>query len=193
MKAIAIFPGKKDSIHLENLKKPTLKEIKNDRGVLVKVLRTGVCGTDKEINDAEYGKAPSDSDFLIIGHESIGIVEEVGNKVTELNKGDLVVPSVRRPANTIYDELGMSDFTTSENFTERGIKGRHGYLTEYFVEEPEFLIKVPKTLEKIGTLLEPISIIEKGISEAYKIQERLKVWTPKKAAVIGAGSVGLLA
>lgn len=104
----------------------------------------------------------------------------------------MVVPTVRRPANTIYDELGMSDFTTSENFTERGIKGQHGYLTEYFVEEPGFLIKVPKSLEKIGTLLEPLSLIEKGLDETYKIQERLKVWAPKKAAVIGTGSVGLL-
>ena len=58
MKAIAVFPGKPDSIHLAELAEPSLDDVPNGRGVLVKVLRVGVDGTDKEINAAEYGAAP---------------------------------------------------------------------------------------------------------------------------------------
>jgi threonine dehydrogenase-like Zn-dependent dehydrogenase len=42
-------------------------------------------------------------------------------------------------------------------------------------------------------LLEPLSIVEKGIEQAYEIQRRLKVWRPVRAAVIGSGTLGLLA
>ena len=58
MKAVAVFPGKPDSIHLADLPEPHVEDIPEGRGVLVEVLRVGVDGTDKEINDAEYGAAP---------------------------------------------------------------------------------------------------------------------------------------
>src|SRR5437867_13109527 len=90
MKAIAVIPGKPNSIHLREVPKPSVDEIPNGRGVLVNVLRVGVDGTDKEINAAEYGMAPPGFEYLILGHESFGIVEEVGANVTELNKGDYV-------------------------------------------------------------------------------------------------------
>jgi glucose 1-dehydrogenase len=58
MKAVAVFPGKPDSMHLATMPKPSVDEIPGGRGVLVKVLRVGVDGTDKEINAAEYSAAP---------------------------------------------------------------------------------------------------------------------------------------
>lgn len=106
MKAIAVFPGKPNSVHLAQLPKPSVDDMPNGRGVLVKVLRVGVDGTDKEINAAEYGAAPSGYDFLIIGHESFGQVEAVGPEVTELQPGDYVVTTVRRPGSSIYDRRG---------------------------------------------------------------------------------------
>ena len=51
---------------LADLPKPSLDQVPNGRGVLVKVLRVGVDGTDKEINAAEYGAAPPGYDFLVI-------------------------------------------------------------------------------------------------------------------------------
>ena len=84
MKAIAVTPGKPDSVHLAELEKPSLDEVPGGRGVLVRVLRVGVDGTDKEINAAEYGAPPPGYDFLVIGHESFGRVEAVGPAVTEL-------------------------------------------------------------------------------------------------------------
>src|SRR5258708_36661624 len=98
MKAISVFPGKPNSVHVADLPKPSLDQVPNGRGVLVKVLRVGVDGTDKEINAAEDGAAPPGYDFLVIGHEGIGQVEAVGSNVTEVKPGDYVVATVRRPA-----------------------------------------------------------------------------------------------
>jgi threonine dehydrogenase-like Zn-dependent dehydrogenase len=193
MKAIAVFPGKPNSVHLAELPKPSLDEIPNGRGVLVKVLRVGVDGTDKEINAAEYGAAPPGYNFLVLGHESFGQVEAVGSNVHELNPGDYVVATVRRPGSSIYDLIGTNDMTTDDTYFERGINLRHGYLTEYYADDAEFIVKVPQGLKEIGVLLEPTTVVEKGIYQAYEIQRRLRVWHPKRAAVMGAGTVGLLA
>jgi len=87
MKAIAVKPGKPNTVHLTEMPAPKVGDIPNGRGVLVRVLRVGVDGTDKEINAAEYGQAPPGYDFLIIGHESFGQVEAVGPNVTEVRPG----------------------------------------------------------------------------------------------------------
>jgi threonine dehydrogenase-like Zn-dependent dehydrogenase len=193
MKAVAVFPGKPDSMHLAAMPKPTLDEIPGGRGVLVKVLRVGVDGTDKEINAAEYGAAPPGYDFLVTGHESFGRVEAVGPNVTELQPGDYVVATVRRPGSSIYDRIGTYDMTTDDVYFERGINLRHGYLTEYYVDDPEYIVKIPPELREVAVLLEPTTVVEKGIAQAYEIQRRLRVWRPRRAAVMGAGTIGLLA
>src|SRR5262250_472552 len=193
MRAVAVYPGKPNSVHLAQMAKPSATDIAGGRGVLVKVLRVGVDGTDKEINAAEYGAAPEGFDFLVIGHESFGRVEAVGPAVTEVQPGDYVVATVRRPGSSIYDLIGTNDMTTDDIYFERGINRRHGYLTEYYVDDAEFIVKVPQGLRDVGVLLEPTTVVEKGIHQAYEIQRRLKVWRPRKAAVMGAGTIGLLA
>src|SRR6266568_4269320 len=170
MKAISVFPGKPNSVHVADLPKPSLDQVPNGRGVLVKVLRVGVDGTDKEINAAEYGAAPPGFDFLVIGHEGFGVVEAVGEGVTELVPGDFVVATVRRPGSSIYDVIGTNDMTTDETYFERGINLLHGYLTEYYVDSADFIVKVSKGLREVGVLLEPFTIAQKGIAQAYEIQ-----------------------
>jgi D-arabinose 1-dehydrogenase-like Zn-dependent alcohol dehydrogenase len=81
MKAITVFPGQPNTVHLTEVSKPSLDQFPNRRGVLVKVLRVGVDGTDKEINAAEYGAAPPGYDYLIIGHEGFGRVEQCIPKI----------------------------------------------------------------------------------------------------------------
>jgi threonine dehydrogenase-like Zn-dependent dehydrogenase len=193
MKAIAVFPGKPNSVHLAELPKPSISDIPDGRGVLVKVLRVGVDGTDKEINAAEYGAAPEGYDFLVIGHESFGQVEAVGDNVTELRPGDYVVATVRRPGSSVYDRIGTYDMTTDDTYFERGINLRHGYLAEYYVDDPEYIVKIPRGLKEVAVLLEPTTVVEKGVAQAYEIQRRLRVWRPRRAAVMGAGTIGLLA
>src|SRR5262245_8142984 len=193
MKAIAVFPGKPNSIHLAELPKPSVGDIPNGRGVLVRVLRVGVDGTDKEINAAEYGAAPDGYEFLVTGHESFGQVEAVGSNVTEFRPGDYVVATVRRPGSSLYDAIGTYDMTTDDTYYERGINLRHGFLSEYYVDDPEYIVKIPQGLKEVAVLLEPTTVVEKGIAQAYEIQRRLRVWQPRKAAVMGAGTIGLLA
>jgi threonine dehydrogenase-like Zn-dependent dehydrogenase len=193
MKAIAVVPGRPNSVHLAELAKPSLSEVPDGRGILVKVLRVGVDGTDKEINAAEYGAAPDGFEFLVIGHEGFGRVEAVGPNVSFVRPGDYVVATVRRPGTSIYDAIGLQDMTTDTQYFERGINLRHGYLTEYYVEDENFVVKIPQGLKDVGVLLEPMTVAQKGISQAYEIQRRLKVWQPRKAAVMGAGNLGLLA
>src|ERR671939_2174652 len=193
MKAIAVHPGKPNSIHLEDVPKPSIDQIPGCRGVRVRVLRVGVDGTDKEIVAAEYGAAPPGDDFLVIGHESFGVVEEVGLNVPDtITPGTYVVASVRRPGSSIYGKIGLQDFTTDDVYYERGINLLHGYLTEYYVEDWQYVFPLPATLAEVGVLLEPTTVAEKGINHAYEIQRRLKVWEPRKALILGSGTIGLL-
>src|ERR1043166_3004327 len=193
MKAIAVKPGIPNTVHLTELPTPKVIDVPNGRGVLVRVLRVGVDGTDKEINAADYGQAPEGYDFLVIGHEGFGQVEAVGPSVTEVKPGDYVVATVRRPGSSIYDLIGTNDMTTDDTYYERGIKLLHGFLTEFYVDDAEYIVKIPPTLREIGVLLEPFTVVQKGITQAYEAQRRLRVWRPRKAAVMGAGTIGLLA
>jgi len=193
MKAVAVFPGREGSAHLAELPRPHVSEVPGGRGVRVEVIRVGVDGTDREIQDAEYGEAPSGSDFLVLGHESLGRVVEVGPAVNELQPGDLVVAMVRRPGNSVYDAIGMQDFTTDDAYFERGISRLHGFLTEEYVDSADWLVKLPATLSRVGVLLEPMTVVEKGIGQAFEAQRRLRVWRPRRAAVLGAGTIGLMA
>jgi threonine dehydrogenase-like Zn-dependent dehydrogenase len=193
MKAITVTPGQASSAELRDIPAPSVEEIAGGRGVLVKVLRVGLDGTDREIEAGSYGVAPEGSDFLVLGHESLGVVERVGPAVTGLAPGDLVVARVRRAGSSLYDRIGMPDMTTDDEYFEHGISRVHGFLTERYVEDPEYLIRIPSGLRDVAVLLEPTSVVEKGILQAYEIQRRLKVWQPQRAAVLGAGTIGLLA
>ena len=194
MRAVAVYPGQPNSMHLEEVASPQVTDVENGRGVLVEVLRVGVDGTDKEINAAEYGEAPPGEDFLITGHENVGRVLEVGPHVpSHIRPGSYVVATVRRPGSSVYDRLGLQDMTTDDVYYERGISRRHGFLTECYVEDADFLVSLPETLREVGVLLEPLSIAEKGVNQAFEIQRRLKVWEPRRAAVLGSGTIGLLA
>jgi threonine dehydrogenase-like Zn-dependent dehydrogenase len=193
MKAIAVIPGIAKSAHLREVPMPAVGDVAYGRGVLVKVLRVGVDGTDKEIQAAEYGAPPDGYGFLVVGHESFGRVEATAAHVTDFQPGDYVVATVRRPGSSIYDLIGNPDMTTDDEYYERGISRRHGYLAEYYVEEDKYLVKIPAGLKDVAVLLEPLTIVEKGVAQAFEIQRRLRVWSPKRAAVMGAGTIGLLA
>ena len=193
MKAIAVRPPQKDSVHLADLPMPSVADVAHGRGVLVKVLQVGVDATDREINEGLYGAPPPGSDFLVIGHESFGKVVEVGENVRKVKPGDYVSCTVRRPGGSLFDKIGRNDVTSEETYYERGINLRHGYLTEYFVDDEEYIVRVPEGLKHLGVLAEPASVVAKGIEQAYLAQKRLQVWEPKTAFVMGSGQIGLLA
>lgn len=190
MKAIVVRPGTKDSIHMRDMADPKMKPDQ----VAVKMLRVGLCGTDAEINHGLYGKPPEGDEFLILGHENLGVVEAVGKKVKGWKTGDLVVSTVRRPCGKCAQcKAGENDMCSSGQYTERGIMRRHGFMAQYYVESPAFLNKIPKEIRDFAVLLEPMSVVQKGIDHAYLLQRRLRSWKPQFAMVLGAGPIGLLA
>ncbi len=189
MKGVAVTPGKEHSARLLEVPMPSPTADQ----VLVKVFRVGIDGTDIEIDRAEYGEAPPGDNYLIIGHESFGRIESVGPKVKDFAPGDYVVAMVRRPDDCHHCRAGEQDMCITGNYTERGIKGRHGFLSEYYVESPEYLIKIPPSLEDVAVMLEPLTVVEKGIRHAWAAQNRFRAWQPKRALILGAGPIGLMA
>ena len=171
----------------------------------MRVLEVGVCGTDREITSYQYGTPPAGFDYLVIGHESLSEVVEVGAEVSRVKPGDLVVMTVRRPCAHSWCMAcrdRRQDFCYSGDFTERGIKQQHGYMTEFVVEEERYLNIVPRPLRDIGVLVEPLTIAEKSLEQLGRIQQRLPWASPvepgvppgpgRRAVVLGAGPVGLL-
>jgi len=193
MRAVAVRPGHAGSLHLTEIPEPTLADVPDDHGVLAGVVAVGVDTTDRDINAAEYGTAPEGDDILVLGHESLCRVEQVGARVTSVAPGDHVVFMVRRPGTSVYDRMGLQDMSTDDAYFERGISRLHGFLTERVVDHDDYVVRVPDTLGRLAVLLEPTSVAEKAIRQAYRIQDRLGVWRPKTAVVLGAGPLGLLA
>ena len=191
MRAVVVTPPVPESTRLVEVEKPR----PGPGQVLVRTLAVGVCGTDVEIHLNATGVAPAGSDYLIIGHESIGRVEEVGREAKGLAPGDYVACPVRRPCADacLNCRQGEADMCLTGTFTERGIKGQHGFLAEYYVEEPRWLVKVPPALKDVAVLLEPLSVVEKLVAQVFAVQNRLLFWEPRRAAVIGAGAIGMLA
>lgn len=198
MKAIALIPGTKN-VHIVEREEP---KIQKPSEVKVKVLQVGICGTDREEVAGGRADAPNGEKELVIGHEMLGMIVEAGAEVKKFKKGDLVVIMVRRPCKICGPcKKGCSDMCESGQYTERGIKGRHGFDTEFVTDEEEYLIKVPSSLKNLAVLTEPTTVVEKAIDHACRLQvARLPVDTDPKgwlsgklALVAGLGPIGLLA
>ncbi len=201
MKGVGVIPTRRE-VALVDHPEP---EIFHADQIKVRTLEVGICGTDREICTFAYGQPPKGDDYLLLGHECLGQVVEVGPGVTGFKAGDLVVPSVRRPC---LDEScapcreGRQDFCFTWTFTERGINQRHGFMTEVFVEEQSYLTAVPQDLRDVAVMAEPLTIAEKGLTQAWEVQKRLS-WEHhnrdgkgrghgRNAVVLGAGPIGLL-
>jgi len=189
MKAIVVTPGQHGTVRMDDVPDPEPAP----HEVAVSVLRVGLCGTDAEIADGLFGEAPAGERHLIIGHENVGVIEDVGRRVRGWRRGQIVVATVRRPCGPCFNcGRGENDMCTSGLFSERGIRRRHGYMAQYYAESPAFLHRIPKALANVAVLLEPLSIVEKGIDHSFRLQRRF-LWKPRTAVVLGAGPIGLLA
>jgi threonine dehydrogenase-like Zn-dependent dehydrogenase len=190
MRAVTVRPGIANSVTLTEVPDPSLSE----GAVLVQAVALGICGTDREIIAADYGWAPPGQDHLILGHESLGRVIEAPEG-SGFTKGELVAGIVRRPDPVPCPACAQDAWDMCRNglYTERGIKQRHGYGSELFRVEPEFLIKIDPKLGHIGVLIEPTSVVAKAWEHVERIGNRAHKWQPRCALITGAGPVGLLA
>lgn len=202
MKAVTIQPSRR-RIHVsEREAEPSLR---TSTDVKLRILDVGICGTDKEIAACQYGTPPTGHEHLVIGHECVGEVVEVGRDVTGLQPGDLVVPMVRRPCKhetCLGCRSGRQDFCYTGEFVERGIKEAHGFMTEFVVDDQEYMVRVPRALRDVAVLIEPLTIAQKALAQLADVQRRLPWACPierghqrhtcHRAVVLGAGPVGLL-
>jgi glucose 1-dehydrogenase len=202
MKAVAVFPGPQEIRIIEQ----EFPQLTQPDQVTLRMLDVGICGTDKEICSFEYGTPPSGDDFLVIGHESLAEVVDVGTAVERVAPGDLVVPSVRRPCphpGCLACRSGHQDYCYTGDFSERGIKEAHGYMTEYVVDHERYMNIVPPDLRDIAVLAEPLTIAEKALAQILWMMQQRPPWidpeTPSEergqglsALVLGIGPVGLL-
>lgn len=168
--------------------------------VRVGVIECGVCGTDHDIVAGKYGRTPAGADHLILGHENLGSVLEVGAGVDGFAIGDLVVATVRRGCGLCrFCAANRSDCCATGLYTERGIMGRDGYIAEQYVERPDYLVAVPTELRPVAVLMEPLSVVEKAIESGQRVLDRREPTPghaptqPPSALVTGTGAIGVLA
>lgn len=198
MKAIAIVPGTAGSRIVERPE----PSIAGPDAIKMRVLCVGICGTDREEVSGGRARAPDGQRELVIGHEMLGQVVAIGSAVTRVVAGDYAVFSVRRGCGQCAScDMGRSDMCQTGKYRERGIRGLDGYQTEYVVDAEQYVIRVPTELATVGVLTEPLSIVEKAIDEALRLQVVRRpdaATTPdwmvgRRCLVAGLGPVGLLA
>lgn len=190
MRALTILPLRRASARLDEVPDPPLQ----DGPLLVRTLAIGVCGTDRELAGGEYGAPPPGHDRLIIGHESLGIIEDAPAD-SDFKAGDRVVGIVRRPDPVPCVACAADEWDMCRNgqYTERGIKARDGFCSERFRIHPKFAVKVDAKLGIAGVLLEPMSVVAKAWDQIEYLGRRSKAWKPQRVLITGAGPVGLLA
>jgi threonine dehydrogenase-like Zn-dependent dehydrogenase len=189
VRALTVVPEQPGSAAVVELPDPA----PGDGELLVDGLLVGVCGTDREIVAGEYGWAPEGEERLVIGHESLGRVREAPPG-SGFAAGDLVAGVVRRPDPVPCPACARGEFDMCRNgqYTERGIKARHGYASERWTVEAEYAVKLEPALETVGVLLEPTSVVAKAWDHIDRIGRRA-YFEPRRVLVTGAGPIGLLA
>ncbi len=198
MKAIALKPGT-TKLNLADLPEPA---VTSPDDVKVRVLRVGICGTDREEASGGRALAPEGRAELVIGHEMFGQVVETGKSVLQVKPGDYAVFTVRRGCGECLPCLmNRSDMCLTGKYHERGIWGLDGFQTEFVVDKERYVVRVPGELEPVGVLTEPLSVAEKAIEESVRVQSaRLPEasaapdWLRgRRCLVAGLGPIGLLA
>jgi threonine dehydrogenase-like Zn-dependent dehydrogenase len=189
MKAITVEPKTRGSARFEDVPEPDVHE----GSVLVEAIAVGVCGTDVEIADGQYGWAPAGKRRLVLGHESLGRVIDPGPGAG-LQKGDLIAGIVRRPDPVPCPNCAVGEWDMCRNgqYTERGIKQIDGFMSERWRIEPGYAMKIDRSLGVLGVLLEPTTVVTKAWEQVQAVGQRA-FWQPRNVLVTGAGPIGLLA
>jgi threonine dehydrogenase-like Zn-dependent dehydrogenase len=184
---VAVYSGQPNSLHLIEIP----RQEPGPGQVHIRIRQVGVCGTDREIIHGGFGGAPQGESSLVIGHEMLGEITDVGAGVADFTPGQLVTATVRRPDGCPACAAGQPDMCQWLQYAERGIVGMHGFMTEAVVEDARWVVPVPPELAHVGVLIEPISVVEKALRQATLVQKRITSWQPRTAMVLGAGPIGL--
>ncbi len=191
MKALAWQP-KRGAVEILEIPRP---RIEHEGQVLVRLIEGGLCGTDREIVRARRGRLPEGCEFMILGHETLAEVVEVGKDAVALRPGDRVAIAPRRPcARCSQCWRGRPDLCETGQYRERGIIGLHGMFAEYVVDSAEFVFSLAPELHEIGVLMEPASVLAKTLTRVALARRSLfGAESSQRVLVLGAGPIGILA
>ncbi len=181
MKAYRIY-GPLD-MRLEDVPIPEL----NDDEVLIKVLVSGICTTDKELYDGSmpYFAQGLSKRPMTAGHEWSGIVSEVGKNVTNVKVGDHVIGDISIGCGKCTNCLN-GNYHLCDNRTELGVIRYDGSFAEYLKTEGKNVYKVPEGVTpEEAALVEPLATVLYGV-------RRTGINPGEKVVVFGDGSIGLL-
>ena len=170
MQALVVTPGAPSSTRVAEVDVP----VPAAGQVPVRVLDVGLCGTDREIIDGDYGWAPPGEERLVLGHESLGRVLSVPSGTSGFAVGDLVVGVVRRPDPVPCAACGVGQFDMCRNgrYTEHGIKEIHGFGATLWTVEADYALKLDESLRSVGVLMEPTTILAKAWDHIERIAAR---------------------
>jgi L-iditol 2-dehydrogenase len=177
MKALVF--GNDRLLELADVPKPG---IINDNDVLMQVKATGICGTDIHILKRDYPAKKG----IILGHESSGVVEEVGSRVKNVKPGDRVILDPTYHCSVcFYCQNDRPNYCAEKHHTETGVS-HDGTFAEYHVVDASFLHRLPDGMSfDEGTLTEPLACVLNALDQT-RIRHGFRV------LVVGAGPLGLL-
>jgi S-(hydroxymethyl)glutathione dehydrogenase / alcohol dehydrogenase len=194
MKAVT-YQGIKN-VEVRDVKDPS---IKNSDDIIIKVTSSAICGSDLHLI---HGMIPSTPTDFVIGHEPMGIVEEIGPDVRNLKKGDRVIVPFNVSCGTCY--FCTHDLTSQcDNSNPHGeIGGFFGYseLTGGYAGGQAEYMRVPygnftpfKIPENCEVEDEKLVLLADAASTAYWSVDHAGVKEGDTVIILGCGPVGLLA
>lgn len=193
MKAVT-FQGIKD-VEVKEVKDP---QIKNKDDIIVKVTTSAICGSDLHLI---HGMIPDLPEDYVIGHEPLGIVEEVGPEVTKLKKGDrVIIPFNVSCGHCWYcnHDLTSQCDNSNPNGEIGGFFGYAGITGGYAGGQAEYLrvpygnftpFKIPEDCEVED---EKLVTLADAAATAYWSVDHAGVKADDTVIVLGCGPVGLL-
>ncbi|MFC7064049.1 zinc-dependent alcohol dehydrogenase [Halobacillus seohaensis] len=194
MRAVT-YQGIKD-VQVKEVPNASLKE-KDD--ILVRITSTAICGSDLHL---VHGMIPNLEEDYIIGHEPMGIVEEIGPDVTRVKKGDrVIVPFNIACGECMYCKMELE--SQCDNSNANGQAGAYFGYTDTFGGYPggqAELLRVPYgnftpfvVPEDCELEDEKILFLSDIIPTAYWGIEQAEVKDGDTVIILGCGPVGLLA
>ncbi|WP_093840269.1 glucose 1-dehydrogenase [Streptomyces aidingensis] len=196
MPALTVRPGEPGSLAVREIpdrEPPAADDAAGENRLLVRGLAAGVCGTDREIASGAYGSPPPGRDRLVLGHESLGRVEQAPPG-SGFAPGDLVAGVVRRPDPVPCGACARGEFDMCRNgrYTEHGIRQLDGWARERWSLDARYAVRLAPALSRAGVLTEPTTVVAKAWEQVERIGGR-SWFEPSRVLVTGAGPIGLLA
>lgn len=149
--------------------------------VAVEMRKSGVCGSDLHSYFGHWGQ----SDKFAAGHETCGVIAEVGEGVTDFEVGDRVTAEC-------FSHCGKCDNCATGLYNHcqqrRWISHEaHGGFAEYATLHASGVFKLPKTMSfEVGAMVEPLAVSYRAVKQSAAVY-------PDRVAIIGGGTIGLLA